>query len=100
MFLAEGGMAIALLFLHRFDEALAWNTRALARNPNYEPGLRYSPVMYAMLGRINEAQSMLARLRQLGGYLSISKLKEYLSYKRSEDVALIVEGYRLAGETD
>jgi TolB-like protein len=100
MFLAEGGMAIALLFLHRFDEALTWNTRALARYPNYLPGLRYSPVMYAMQGRLAEARSMLARLRQLGGYLSIAELKEYLSYKRPEDVALIVEGYRLAGETD
>jgi TolB-like protein/Tfp pilus assembly protein PilF len=98
MFLAEGGMAITLFLLHRFDDALAWNTRALARYPNYLPGLRYSPAMYAMQGRMAQARNMFDRLRQLGCYLSIAELREYLSYKRPEDIALIVEGYRLAGD--
>jgi len=50
-----------------------------------------------MLGRIADAQMMLARLREAGAHSTISQLKRYLPYQRQEDIELYIEAFRIAG---
>jgi TolB-like protein/class 3 adenylate cyclase len=63
IYYAEGGLALANFLLRRFEVALSWATKSLARQKNYVPGQMHAMVSYAMLGRIADAQIVLARLR-------------------------------------
>jgi TolB-like protein/class 3 adenylate cyclase/tetratricopeptide (TPR) repeat protein len=93
----EGGLAIACFFLRRFDDALSWVTKSLARQKNYAAALRFATVIYAVQGRIADAQSMQACLRQNGAAYSIAELRAWLPFQHPEDLAFIIEAYRLAG---
>jgi TolB-like protein/class 3 adenylate cyclase len=94
---SETGPAAANFFLRRFEIALPWATKSMAHNKNYAASLRFAMVIYAMLGRIADAQVMLARLREAGAPSTISQLKKYLPYQRHEDVELFIEACRIAG---
>jgi hypothetical protein len=94
---AENGLAIANFFLHRFEVALSWATKSMARQKNYAPPLRFALASYAMLGRIADAQTMYARLRHIGDELMISQIRVRTPFKRQEDVELYIEGHRRAG---
>jgi TolB-like protein/class 3 adenylate cyclase len=93
----EAGLAHANLFLRRFEIALSWATKSLAHQRTYAAALRLAMLSYAMLGRIADAQMMLARLREAGAQSTISQLKKYLPYQRHEDVDLYFEACRIAG---
>ena len=55
-------------------------------------------VSYAMLGRIADAQIMLARLREAGNIsTTISQIRKRIAYRRQEDVELYIEACRIAG---
>jgi class 3 adenylate cyclase len=94
---AECGVAAANFFLRRFEIALSWGTKSLARQKNYAPAVRVAMVSYAMLGRIADAQMMQARMREAGTAMTISQLKEFLPFQRHEDVELWIEACRIAG---
>jgi hypothetical protein len=52
----------------------------------------------ALAGRLEQAQTALARLRQLDATLRVSNLRERLGpYRRPEDLARYEEGLRKAG---
>jgi TolB-like protein/class 3 adenylate cyclase len=93
----EYGLALANFFLRRFEIALSWITKSLARQKNFAPAQRFALVSYAMLGRIADAQMMQARLREAGIDLTISQLKKRIPYQRQEDVDLFIEALRIAG---
>jgi adenylate cyclase len=97
VYLVEVGLAYANFFLHRFEVALSWATKSLARQKNYAPAVRSAMANYAMLGRIDDARIMLTRMREAGADISISHLKKRIPYHRQEDVELIVEAHRVAG---
>jgi TolB-like protein len=97
---AEAGLAAANFFLHRFDIALSWATKALARKKTYATGERIAMVSYAMLGRIVDAQMMAARMRDTGSDMTISQMKRWIPYRRHEDADLFVKAYRIAGVLD
>ena len=92
---AEFGLALANFFLHRFEIALSWATKSMARQKNYAPPLRVATASYAMLGRIGDANALLAQLRASG--FTISLFKKRNPFKRQEDVDLAIEAFRLAG---
>ena len=92
---AELGLAIANFFLHRFEIALSWATKSMARQKNYAPPLRFATASYAMLGRIGDANALLAQWRASG--FTISLFKKRNPFKRQEDVDLVIEAFRLAG---
>ncbi|THD65338.1 MAG: adenylate/guanylate cyclase domain-containing protein [Bradyrhizobium sp.] len=96
-FQVECGLAFANFFLRRFEIALSWATKSLARQNSYGPGLRAAMACYAMLDRIADAQMMLARLRETGDDLTISRFKVRMPYQRREDYDLLIEAFRLAG---
>ena len=93
----ECGLAFAYFFLRRFEIALSWATKSLARQKSYPPALRSAMVCYAMLGRIADAQMMLARMREVGDDLTISRAKVRMPYQRQEDYDFWIEAFRLAG---
>ena len=91
----EAGLAAANFFLRRFEIALSWATKSIARRKDYAIALRFALVSYAMLGRIADAQVMQARLREAG--LTLAQIKKYMPYQRQEDVGLYLEAFRIAG---
>lgn len=97
---AEAGLAAANFFLHRFEIALSWATKALARKTTYATGERIAMASYAMLGRVVDAQMMAARMRDTGSDMTISQMKRWIPYRRQEDSNLFVEAYRIAGIPD
>jgi len=94
---AENGLAMANFFLHRFEIALSWATKSMARQKNYAPPVRIALVSYAMLERIADAQTMYDRVRHAGVELTISQIRTRIPFKRREDVDLLTEAYRRAG---
>ena len=97
IYYAEGGLALANFLLRRFEVALSWATKSLARQ-KYVPGQMHAMVSYAMLGRIADAQIVLARLREAGNISpTISQIRKKIAYWRQEDVELYIEARRIAG---
>ena len=97
IYIAEHGLAVANFFLLRFDVSLSWASKAMARQKNYVPPVRFAMMCYALLGRIDDAHVMRARLRELGADLTLSQLRNYVAHKRREDIELCLEAFRLAG---
>jgi hypothetical protein len=93
----EFGLAVANFHLERFDVALSWATKSLARQKNYAPIVRYAMMAYAMLDRIADAQKMRKRLHELGADMSVSELKSFMNFQRHEDIERCCQGFRLAG---
>jgi adenylate cyclase len=94
MLFTEHGIAADNFFLHRFEIALSWATKSLARQKT--PGAeRLAMVCYAMLGRKADAEMMQDRLREAGADMTISQLRRWIPYRRREDVELYLEASRL-----
>jgi len=51
----------------------------------------------ALAGRVVEAHKIMARLRELDPKLSVSNLKDYITFRRPEDFARFEDGLRQAG---
>ena len=80
IYLVEAGLACANFYLRRFEIALSWATKSLARQKNYGAALRIAMVSYAMLGRIADAQMMLARQREAGAPMTtISQIRKQIA---------------------
>jgi tetratricopeptide (TPR) repeat protein len=94
-FHSETAMALAHLFQGRYDEASNWASSALTHQP-WMPTMRASAAANALAGHIEEARSMMNRMRQLEPAMSISLLKVLLPY-RHRDTERLIEGLRLAG---
>jgi adenylate cyclase len=82
----------------RYDQASSWAEMVLQENPNSLPSLRIATASNALAGRTTEASKMCARLRQVDPALRISNLKDRVGpYRRSEDIARLMDGLRKAG---
>src|SRR6185437_8391493 len=92
----EAAIAIAHLFQGRFDEALHWASSSYTRLPTWMPALRTAAAAHALARNIDEARTVMVRMRHREPATSISHLKAVLPY-RSEDMAILIEGLRLAG---
>jgi adenylate cyclase len=90
--------AYAHFFAGRYDEASSWAGMALRERPGSLNALHIAVAGNALAGRLDQAQKMLARLRQLDPTLRVSNLRERLGpYRRPEDLARYEEGLRRAG---
>jgi adenylate cyclase len=97
IYLAELGLANANFFLRRFEAALSWATKALARQNNFAPAMMLAMISHAMLGHIADAQKMLARRIEAGFIETISQARKRNAYFQQEDAELWVEACRIAG---
>jgi hypothetical protein len=99
IYLVQSGLGFANFFLRRFEVALSWATKALARQKNYVPAIATAMASYAMLDRIPDAQMMMARRREAGFVMTISKSRKRIAkFFRQEDVVeLYIEACRIIG---
>jgi adenylate cyclase len=94
----EAGLGVSNFFLRRFEIALSWATKSMARRKLYAPAARVALQSYAMLGRIADAKMVHAQMLEAG--MSFAQTKKYMPYQRQEDVELYFEAYRIAGVTE
>ena len=71
--------------------------RVLARQPGVMATLRTAAVAHALAGNAERAAEIGTRLREIDPALRLSRLRDYLVYRRPEDMALFAEGLRRAG---
>jgi len=89
-------MGMAHFFKHQFDEAAAKLFLSMQDQPSSPPAYRFLSACYAHTGRLDEARTMLARLRAIAPLAARSDLP----YRNPEDRELFLSGLRLAiGET-
>jgi adenylate cyclase len=84
------------VFLGNYEEACHWGTQALIRQPKLGSALRSSCAAYALAGRIEEARDLVRRLNEVDEKLLLNR-REYIPWRREQDIARLLEGYRLAG---
>jgi hypothetical protein len=90
-------MAAALLFSEDYRGASEWANRALTHQPDRMMNLRMAAAAHALAGDIERASNIAARIVHLDPDLRISRLRDNLAYRRSEDLELFAKGLRLAG---
>jgi tetratricopeptide (TPR) repeat protein len=92
----QGGTASGHFYTGRYDEAAAWSAKSIAENPNYSLTWRVAAASNAFLGRQEQAQKAMARLRQLEPALRIATITSPIAVRPS-DLARMEEGLRKAG---
>jgi TolB-like protein/class 3 adenylate cyclase/tetratricopeptide (TPR) repeat protein len=96
-FTTYSGVAWAHLFSNRTADALQWAEAALRENGGFLQSLRALTVSHALSGNIEAAQAAYAKAVQIDPTQRISNIRKYNPLRRDEDVARLVEGFRLAG---
>lgn len=81
----------------RYEEAALWVERALREQSHFAGSVRFAAASNAYLGRMERAQTAMARLRQIDSSLRLSNLKHSVPLRDPEDFARLVEGLRRAG---
>jgi adenylate cyclase len=94
LYLVFSGMALALIELRRFDEAIAAAKKAQRQNPSYPPAYYCLASAVAHLGRNAEAREAAARLLQVDPAFTISAR---MGRRRQAHLKLLIEGLRKAG---
>jgi hypothetical protein len=100
MYRMQAGMAVANLFLGRFDEASAWATKSHRDLPSFLMVVSIIASSHALAGRTDEARRAMEHLRELDSTLRISNLKDWLPIHRPQDLAIFADGLRKAGLPD
>jgi tetratricopeptide (TPR) repeat protein len=91
-------MALALFFLGKYREAMAWAERMLRANPDAHPALRIFAASAAFASRRDVARKTAKRLQSIDPDFRISRLASYLGpYQKPEFIEKYAEGLRLAG---
>jgi tetratricopeptide (TPR) repeat protein len=93
----QAGMAAAHLFARRFDDASAWAERAYRDLPSFLMAAAIVAASHTLAGRLDDGRRAMDHLRGLDPTLRISNLRDWLSIRRPEDLAVFAEGLRRAG---
>ena len=97
VFNAYLGLANANLHSDRYEEAVKWGETSLRHNPTWLGTYRSLTVSYALSGRIDDAKTAWAFVQKADPTMRISDIRKRFPYRRDEDVARLVKGYRLVG---
>ncbi len=97
IFRAQGAIALAHFLAGRNDQACASAEMALRQRPSFLPGLRELAAANALAERLAEAQSAMAKLSTLYPSLRVGTVKDWVPFRRGEDLARLEEGLRKAG---
>jgi adenylate cyclase len=89
-----GGMGMALIELHRFDEAIVAAKKALRQNPFHSGAYHCLASAFAHLGRDAEAREAAARVLEVDPAFTISAR---MGRRRQAHAKLMIEGLRKAG---
>ena len=93
----QAGMAVANLFVGRFDTASSWAEKALRDLPDFLLAVAILAASHALAGRMAEAQRAMEHLRKLDPTLCLSTISDWLPIHRPENLATLVDGLRKAG---
>jgi TolB-like protein len=97
IFRVHAAIAHAHFFAGRYDDASASAEKAVHARPNYLTAVRGAAASYALAGRLDQAQNLVMRMRELNSALRISNLKDLFPLRRPEDFTKWVDGLRKAG---
>jgi TolB-like protein/Tfp pilus assembly protein PilF len=93
----RGATALAHFSAGRYDDACMWAEQALQGDPNYVPGHHIAAASNALAGRVEKAQQISARLRQLDPGFRVSRPRDYFPFRHPKDLARYEDGLRKAG---
>jgi adenylate cyclase len=94
----RSGLAHALFFLDRHEEALQWAEGLARDNPDAHAAFRIGAASAAFAGKMDQAQRLAADLRQLDPAFRVSRLEDYLGpYRSRAFVEKYKQGMRMAG---
>jgi adenylate cyclase len=88
------GLGIAHFFSRRFDDALPGLCASRRELPNFGETYRFLAATYAHLGRLDEAQDVIAQLQAVSPALAA---RDAASWRNPEHRELLLSGLRLAG---
>jgi TolB-like protein len=95
------GMRIAIAWAHlfsgRYEEGLLWAQTAVRDQSNFFMGLCVVAASAGLVGKKEEAEKAMARVRELNPAMRMSNLRDVLPFKRPQDFDLWAEGLRKAG---
>ncbi len=94
---ARAAMASAHLAAGRYDEALSWAEMAMRTKPGYLLAPLIAAASAALAGRGDAMRKAMMLVRQNDPQLTLSNLKEVISYLQPAEFARWQEGLRLAG---
>ena len=92
-----GAVAFAHFIAGRYDEASLWAEKALQERANYLPAIRDLAAANALAGRDSEARAAIESLRKIAPAMRVSTVKEWLPFRRPDDLARLEDGLRKAG---
>jgi len=93
----QAGMAAAHLIAGRFEVAFSWAEKALRELPSFGLACGIGAASYALAGRMDEARRAISHLRQIAPHMSIANLKDWIPFRRPQDLELFADGLRKAG---
>jgi len=93
----QAGTALGHLVAGRYEEAVSWAEKALWEQRNYVTTLRIAAASYVYAGRLTEARKAMAQLRELQPALRVSKVRDWIPFRRPDDLAKVEDGLRKAG---
>ena len=93
----QAGMAVAHLFLQRFDAAASWARQASRELPDFLLATAVLAASHALVGRLPDARRALTHLRRLDPALCQANLADWLPIRLPENLATLREGLHRAG---
>ena len=96
LFMMLTGTAAGYFFTGRYDEAATWAAKSIGENSKYMAAWWTAAASNALLGRQEQAQDALARLRQFDPAIRLANFK-YPVPLRPLDLARMKDGLRKAG---
>jgi tetratricopeptide (TPR) repeat protein len=97
---ADSALAYALLFLGRYDEALACSAKVRAQRPTWLIGMLTAAAAHALRNDIREAEATIAIVRRLNHEFRISDLESVMPLHKKQDAQVLAEALRRAGLPD
>ena len=93
----HAGTAWAHFFAGHYNEAMFAAERCLRVRPNFRPAVFLVAAASALAGAPDRAQETVARIRERNPAACISGFTEQMPFRRSEQLARLIEGLREAG---
>jgi TolB-like protein/class 3 adenylate cyclase len=85
-------LGVAYFFSHRFEDAVAMLLRALQEQPDWAPTYRVLGACYAHIGRVDDARTIIERLRAIMPLI----IPNAMHWRNREHRELYLSGLRLA----
>ena len=86
------GIGVGYFFARRFEDAVAMLLRSLQEHPGWPPTYRFLAACYAHMGRLDDAQNVVKRLRALTPVM----VPDAMHWRNPKHRELYLSGLRLA----